>query len=149
VPGEGGEAEGYALPLAPIPVPAGAWWHEASAALSLAGSDDGASAPAAWKSPAGYEVHARPVPPSEGEGVALVLRDGRDREWPIGRLGAPAARIYWLDRPPISVAERRALARAFDEATFYDTEMRAVANPSPRHGARPGVTPLRLARARP
>ena len=139
VPGEGGDAEGYALSHAPIPLPAGPWWQEASAALSLTGTDEG-PAPAAWKSPLGYVVYARPVPASEGDGVLLVLRDGRAREWPLGRLAVPASRIYWLDAPPISAAERRALARAFEEATFYDGDMRAVAGP-----ARLRPAPLRLA----
>jgi hypothetical protein len=142
VPGEGGEADGYALPLAPIPVPAGAWWQEASAALSLAAADGGAT-PEAWVAPGGYAVYARPVPASEGEGVQLVLRDrrgGQAREWPLGRIGAPAARIYWLDAPAVSAEERRALARAFDEATFYDGALRAAVAPSPSR-----ATPLRLA----
>jgi hypothetical protein len=91
-------------------------------------------------------VYARPVPATEGSGVSLALRDARDREWPIGRLGVPASRIYWLDAPPISPAERRALGRAFDEAAFYDGETRAVRGPSRRAAGR--AVPLRLASAR-
>lgn len=146
VPGEGGEADGWALPLAPIPLPAGSWWHEASASLSLGAAGDGL-VPEAWVGPAGYGVYARPVPAIEGEGVTLVLRElrsGSDREWPLGRIGVPAEHIYWLDAPPISLTERRALGRAFQEASFYDGSLRAASAPRARD-ARPA---LRLAAQR-
>ena len=146
VPGEGGEADGWALPLAPIPLPAGSWWHEASASLSLGVAGDGL-VPEAWVGPAGYGVYARPVPAIEGEGVTLVLRElrsGSDREWPLGRIGVRPERIYWLDAPPISPAERRALGRAFEDASFYDGALRAASAP----GARAARAPLRLAALR-
>jgi hypothetical protein len=48
------------------------------------------------------------------------------REWPVRAVAAPVLHVFWLDRPPLDSATRRALAKAFDEASQYDEATRTV-----------------------
>ena len=59
----------------------------------------------------------------------LLLRDSTSREWPVGRIPAPAVRIFWLDQPPVDSTARRALGRAFDESALYDEAARTASRP--------------------
>jgi hypothetical protein len=56
----------------------------------------------------------------------LLLRDSTSREWAVGRVPAPATRIYWLDHPAVDSLTRRALSRAFDESALYDEAVRSA-----------------------
>ena len=88
-----------------------------------------------------YEVVVR-YDSLNGQGE-LALRDSTSREWSLGRVPAPAARILWLDHPPLDTLWRRALDRAFDESSLYDETVRTAAfhprtprRASPHHVAR-------------
>ncbi|HEY0970682.1 MAG TPA: hypothetical protein VGE02_06890 [Gemmatimonadales bacterium] len=124
VPGTGGEADGHALPLAPITVPDGAWWREARDGMPVETTDGGVSV-AVW-SRGSLAVEAR----RERDGDRLVLRDSTGRAWRIASMAGAAQRVYWLDSRT-GADDRAALARAFYEATLYDGTLRAVS-----HGAR-------------
>lgn len=155
--GRGEAAEGFALPIAPIALPGGAWWDSSRAERPL--SVAAAGAPASedvrrWRR-SGLTVAARPDPmpgaPAAGTEEAevapdmLTLGDSTGREWAIGRIGSPARRLYWLGADDVTAEERRALARAFYDAAFYDGTVRATSAP-PGPAARGDVRP-RAARA--
>lgn len=126
VPGTGSSAGGLAIPLPSVPAPRATWWaDEVRSGLPSVVDDDGTER---WRR-AGYEVVARYDTISDR--VALFLRDGRRREWPIGHMGAPVRHIYWLDRPQVGGTQRAALERAFDEAAFYGDDVRTVNRPGP------------------
>lgn len=133
VPGRGAQAGGYALPLAPLRLPAGAWWREVRETLPSAGGRG-----ASWTAP-GYDVVAHED--SSGEWAALALRTTA-REWRIARLPLPVRRLHRLDGVPNDSPVRQALARAFDESALYSGEGRTAL--APRHpprvvlAARPG-----------
>jgi hypothetical protein len=112
LPGAGPGDAGHMLPLAPIRIEEPVWWRDAASSLPVA-SVDGARD--VWRH-GSYEVVVR----YEASGDArLSLRDSTSREWPVGRVSAPATRIYWLDRPGLDAETRRALGRAFQEAASY------------------------------
>ena len=121
-----GEA-GMLLPLAPIPMREPAWWAEVLPSLPV-GSANGSRD--VWRHRR-YEVVVRyDSTASTGQ---LALRDSTSREWPVTRVPAPATRVFWLDSPPLDLAARTALARAFDESTLYDDALRtASSGPRPR-----------------
>jgi len=52
-------------------------------------------------------------------GQIVVLRDHRGREWRLGTLKSQMMQVFWLDKPKIDEHLRRALIRAFNEATTY------------------------------
>lgn len=81
----------------------------------------------------GYDVLARYD--SSAETARISLSD-RVREWPVRAVAAPVLHVFWLDRPPLDSATRRALARAFDAASAYDESTRTV-----RDSRRPGPAP--------
>lgn len=49
----------------------------------------------------------------------VVLRDRRGREWKLGVVKSPYMQIFWLDKPKLDADMRKALIRAFNEATTY------------------------------
>ena len=71
----------------------------------------------------GYDVIARYDSSAE---TALISLSDRVREWPVRAVAAPVLHVFWLDRPPVDSATRRALSRAFDEASQYDEATRTV-----------------------
>jgi hypothetical protein len=75
-------------------------------------------------------------------GRAVVLRDNRGREWRLGILKSPFMRVFWLDKPRVGAPIRRALIRAFNEATTYGEPVRLVSQPRPApiHGRTLPVT---------
>jgi len=80
----------------------------------------------------GYDVLARYD--STAETARISLSD-HVREWPVRAVAAPVLHVFWLDRPPVDSATRRALSRAFDEAAQYDEATRTVRDtrrPQPR-----------------
>ena len=106
--------------LPPIPIGEPAWWTEALSSLPVTSAD---GARQVWRH-GRYDVVARHD--SSARVARLLLRDSTSREWPVGTVPVPASRVYWLDRPAVDSAARRALARAFDESALYDDAVRAA-----------------------
>ena len=146
LPGEGDGDAGHLLALAPIPIGEPAWWSAAAPAFPVTSADGLRDV---WRH-GRYEVVVH-YDPDRGD-ARLALRDSTSREFTIGRVPAPAARIIWLDHPPVDAATRRALARAFDEAMLYDDAVRAVTwrhSPRPRRGTGSVVRATRQPRRSP
>jgi hypothetical protein len=145
-PARGARASGLTLPLTPVPVPEAAdldWWTAERVSLPIGGPD---SASDVWTRP-GLEIVARydtaAGGPQEGQGVVVAIRQVRDaralaskpvaarreiagREWRVGRFPSPTRRLYWLDRPLLDSAGRRALVRAFNESALYGDDARSA-----------------------
>jgi hypothetical protein len=152
-PARGARASGLTLPLAPVSVPEAAdldWWTAERVSLPIGGPD---SASDVWTRP-GIEIVARYDTvggPQEGQGVVVAIRQVRDaraaatkpaavggvggvggrreaagREWRVGRFPSPTRRLYWLDRPQLDSAGRRALVRAFNESALYGDDARSA-----------------------
>lgn len=132
VPGARDRAGGLALPLPAIEASAPPWWREIDERLPSSGGADTDE----WRRER-YTVRARYLP--AGDTVRIALADTA-REWAVGAVPAPASRILWLDAPPIDSRWRRALARAFDEASLYTDDARVA--------RRDGATPLLLVHQR-
>jgi hypothetical protein len=84
-------------------------------------SNDVRSVPRSWVRK-DYTLLARGL--KDGS-IMLSLRDKSEHSWPLFALGAHP-RIYWLDKPAISVASRQALLRAFNSAASYDESVKYV-----------------------
>jgi len=146
-PARGPRGSGLTLPLTPVPVPEAAdldWWAAERVSLPIGGPD---SASDVWTRP-GLEIVARydtTGGPQEGQGVVVAIRQVRDaravaskpavaggrreiagREWRVGRFPSPTRRLYWLDRPLLDSAGRRALVRAFNESALYGYDARSA-----------------------
>ncbi len=117
VPGVSSDGEALAIYLPTISVAAPVWWDAVKGTLPEWARD---SSRVSWQR-AGYEVAARPS--ADGESLALVLhaRTGiGQRDWPIATVASPAYQLIALDAPPVTVAMREALARAFDTSAALD-----------------------------
>jgi hypothetical protein len=131
MPGTGDGDAGHLIPLPPIRIGDPAWWPAVAATLPI-GSSDGRRE--VWRHGSyGVVVHYDTL----GTAGLLALRDSTSREWPIGRVPAPAARIFWLDTPALDSTSRVALARAFDESSLYDDAVRTASLRLPRPRVRP------------
>jgi len=122
VPGRGEGRAGDGVQLDPVPGTSASWWTEirdGRPATDSEGTDR-------WAHP-GYTVIARYD--SAGEVASVSLTDSTHREWPLIAITAPIHRIDWLDRPPISAAERRELTAAFNSAALYDESARVAVGP--------------------
>ena len=117
--------DGTALPLAPQPLGTPPWFTgETRDALATIGADIGNGRTAErWTRPA-FELIARAD--SGSDAIQLALRDVERREFEIGVVQGVVRRVYWLDKAGFSPAARRALARAFDDATYYSEQTRTV-----------------------
>jgi len=140
VPGSGGNAGGVTIPLPPQRVAEPAWWSEVRDELPL-----GPPSQHRWPRER-FELLAR-MDTAGGDRATLSLRDG-EREWPVGVVRGPVRRVFWLDAPELTREGRRALVRAFDEASLYGEEARIVQAPRPRGRGKPAVVPASH-RARP
>lgn len=126
-PGQGHGGEGFVMPMRPIGIVEPAWWAAVRDALpSSTGERE-----ERWARP-GYAV--RVVYDTSGP-AQLTIADSAGREFAAGPVSAPVHRIYWLDRPAITKAQRDALVKAFDEAAMYDDAARTALGP--RGGRRP------------
>ena len=115
------------LPLPPIAFDAPAWWGDVRAGLPA----DTTPTDRRWTA-RGYSVVAHA---DTADSIALVsVVDSARRVWRVGAVQAPVRRIYWLDRPPIDSTTRRALDRAFNDATLYDQNARVAAVHATRAG---------------
>jgi hypothetical protein len=118
--GTGSGEAGHLLELPPIRIGEPGWWADVAPTLPV-GSADGRRD--VWRH-GRYDVVVRY---DSSEDVArLLLRDSTSREWLVGRVPAPALRIFWLDQPRADSTARRALARAFDESALYDEAARTA-----------------------
>jgi hypothetical protein len=136
--GQGAGEEGHLLALPPIPIGEPDWWTAIASTIPVSSADGSRDV---WRH-GRYDVVARYD--SGGRSSRVVLRDSTSREWVMGRVPAPARRIFWLDEPPVDSITRRALARAFDESVLYDESVRSAS-----HRAGRISPPPRLARSRP
>jgi hypothetical protein len=119
VPGRGaGAAGGVTIPLPPMSVAPPVWWGEVREGLPEAGDDSSAQR---WTRSA-YTLTAR----ADTTGRAALQLESNGRRWTVGSVQGPVHMIYWLDRPAIGSPARKALARAFDEAAFYDENVRTA-----------------------
>ncbi|HEY6090123.1 MAG TPA: hypothetical protein VD771_10085, partial [Gemmatimonadaceae bacterium] len=59
----------------------------------------------------------------------LAMRDHRGREWKLGLVASSYVQIFWLDKPKVDARTRRALARAFNDATSYGERIQQVSHP--------------------
>ena len=137
--GRGEGDEGHLLELPPIEIGEPAWWTNAVPSMPVTSTDGTRQV---WRH-GRYEVVARQD--SSTNSARLLLRDSTSREWPVGTVPVPATRIYWLDRPPVDSASRRALLRAFDESALYDEEVRAASLRRPRSTSAPRLVRQRRA----
>jgi len=69
------------------------------------------------------------------KGQAVILQDRRGREWRLGLVKSAFLQVYWLDKPKLDGEMRRALMRAFNEATSYGEPVQLA------NGRRPSVAP--------
>jgi hypothetical protein len=72
----------------------------------------------------GYDVISRYD--SAHKANALAMRDRRGREWQLGLVASSYVQIFWLDKPRVDARTRRALARAFNDATAYGERIQQV-----------------------
>lgn len=77
----------------------------------------------------GYDVVSRYD--SAHKANALSMRDHRGREWKLGLVASSYVQIFWLDRPGVDARTRRALARAFNDATSYGERIQQVSRKAP------------------
>jgi hypothetical protein len=62
---------------------------------------------------------------------ALAMRDRRGREWTLGLVASSYVQIFWLDKPKVDAPTRRALVRAFNDATTYGERIQQVSQKRP------------------
>lgn len=111
-PGAGSGGEGFVLPMRPLPVTEPEWWQDARNAIpSSTREREELWSRGSYVVKAAYDSSARPV--------MITIADSAGKEFPVGGVSSPVHRIYWLDRPELTRAERNALQKAFDEAEKY------------------------------
>ncbi|HEY4131756.1 MAG TPA: hypothetical protein VGM50_14150 [Gemmatimonadaceae bacterium] len=125
VPGKGSGEAGHLLELDPLKVAPTPWWRDALPGLA----NDNDELSDVWNGP-GYRVIAHYD--TVGDGAHIALANAGRREWPLTSVLGPLRRVTWLDRPPVSEADRSALLRAFSAAASYDEASRVAAGPESR-----------------
>lgn len=137
VPQRGTDAPDDVIPLDALRPPAPVWWSSVSNNFAQVGDNLDR-----WRGlgVGGYDVVARYD--SSAETARISLSD-HVREWPVRAIAAPVLHVFWLDRPALDSATRRALSRAFDEAAQYDEATRTVVDV--RHRS---ASPIRFAASR-
>jgi hypothetical protein len=112
-PGAGSGGEGFVLPMRPLAVTEPAWWQDARSAIpSSTREREELWSHGSYIVKAAYDSSAKPV--------MITIADSAGKEFPVGGVSAPVHRIYWLDRPELTRAERSALQKAFEDAEKYD-----------------------------
>ena len=125
LPGAGTDDAMHVLSLDPIGFARPSWWGEVASSLPMQSADGSREV---WHH-AAYSVVVR----YDGAGDAhMSLRDSTSREWPVGPVSAPATHIFWLDAGRFNPRTRRALTRAFDEASGYGADGRVAVGADPR-----------------
>ncbi len=123
VPGDARRGPVQALELTPQAVGAPLWWRDVKDELPA-----GPDALRRW-SRGRVSVVARLD--SAGDRARVTLRDSGGGEWPVSVVVAPVKKVLWLDAG-VGADTRRALRRAFNEASAYSDETRIAA--APRRG---------------
>jgi len=148
VPQRGSDVPDEVLPLNNLRPSPPNWWADVEHDFPHAEDDLDR-----WRRPmpAGYDLLARYD--SAAATARLVLVAGAN-EWPLRVVAAPVLHAFWLDRPALDSAQRRALTRAFNEASLYDESTRTVRDTQRQpHLSRPRFAALgsgsRRARLRP
>jgi hypothetical protein len=118
IPGEAQRGSVSALALEPRGVPAAPWWRALRGELPM-----GPDSLLHWAR-GGVEVAAALT--ADGDVARLVLRDSTRGVWPVGTVTAPVWRVIWLDAS-VHADDRRALKRAFDDASMYSDDSRIAA----------------------
>lgn len=118
VPGESSRGPLRTVELAPQAVAAPAWWHDAADAMPA-----GADSLGRWQR-GGLSVVARLD--STGDRARLTLHDAKRGAWDIGVVAAPVKKVFWLDAT-VNADSRKALRRAFNEASAYAEDTRIAA----------------------
>jgi hypothetical protein len=122
--GSGPDMAGELLPIAPVPGGQPQWWSRVSSRFPVADGDADR-----WRragSGAEYSVLARYD--TTGSSARLTLTDRSNREWPLLSVVAPVLQLYWLDGGAVDSTQRRALQKAFNDASLYDERVRTVRN---------------------
>jgi hypothetical protein len=128
VPGEVSRGSLSALELQPREVPAAPWWNEIRDELPM-----GSDSLFAWKH-AGLEVRA--AFSDDGDTARLTVRDSSRRDWRVAVVQAPVWRVIWLDAR-VSADDRKALKRAFNDASMYSDDSRIAMAPRRRPTTQP------------
>jgi len=120
VPGVGARGSLSALELAPRDVPMAPWWVTVRDELP-----SGPDSLLTWRRGT-VELRAALTP--DGDVARLVLRDAARHDWRVGAVSAPVWRVLWLDAST-KAADRKALSRAFNDASMYSTDAHIVMAP--------------------
>ena len=120
VPQRGTDVPDEVLPLDAVRPSPPAWWKDLARSFAENEADLDR-----WRhgSDSSYEVIARYDSAAETARVAIAAHG---HEWPVRSVAAPILHLFWLDRPPLDSAQRKALARAFNDASLYDESTRTV-----------------------
>lgn len=123
LPGQGEGPAGDVFELEPLPVDSVSWWNALASTVPTRDDDDNDR----WHGQ-GYHVLARYD--SAGKMATISLAGSTSREWPLATTRAPLFQTLWLDDPPLSGDERKALTRAFNHAASYDEGARVAQRPA-------------------
>lgn len=135
VPQRGSDVPDEVLPLNSLRPTLPSWWVDVE--HDFAHAEDELDR---WRRPsAGYDLLARYD--SGAQTARLVLVAGAN-EWPVRVVAAPVLHTFWLDRPPLDSAQRRALTRAFNEASSYDESTQTVRRDTHPHVLQPRFAAL-------
>jgi hypothetical protein len=120
VPGESSRGPLRPIELSPHAVAAPAWWRDAADDLPM-----GPDSLHRWTH-GQLSVVARLD--SAGDRATLSLRDSGRGTWDVGVVVPPVKKVFWLDQS-VSAESRKALRRAFNEASAYSEDTRIAAGP--------------------
>ena len=123
VPGETRGGSGGALKLRARPIAAAPWWNAILEELPA-----GAESLLQWVH-GSSTLFARPS--EDGERSRLVVRDAMRRDWPVGIVTGAIQHVIWLDAS-VDADARKALRKAFNEASGYSEETRVAARNAER-----------------
>lgn len=120
VPGQAARGSLNALELQARAVAAAPWWNAVRGELPM-----GPDSLQSWTQN-GIELWAALA--EDGETARLSLRDSTRRDWRIAAVTAPVWRVIWLDST-VKAEDRKALKRAFSDASLYSDDVRIVMAP--------------------
>jgi hypothetical protein len=120
VPGETARGSMSTVELEPRAVPVMPWWNALRGELP-----SGPDSLLSWKR-GGIELRARAS--DESDMAELTLRDSSHTIWHVATVTAPVWRVLWLDAN-VSADDRKALKRAFNDASMYSDDSRVVMVP--------------------
>ena len=120
VPGEIARGSLTAIELEAREVPAPAWWNALRDELP-----SGPDSLLTWTHGA---MELRAALSEDGDVARLTLRDSTRRDWRVAAVTAPVWRVIWLDAG-VSADDRKALKRAFNDASMYSDDSRIAMAP--------------------